>query len=222
MDESLSSFSGKKSLVRASMETPEISVPRFANATLVGIEFASEAAVLYFRALIGAEIDYRCARAHLERENVGEMPCPVAKTIRRLTIKIEEEYTGWAIDYKVLKECMQSLLLLKDHDGICIEIYLNSSIQYSGALFRVLETIKPVFLALCATKVKIKVLGYNFFSLLEDKSGDVFSEQLNYYFMGTPQEWLDMKKIENREIQEVLLRNQCKRVSTSYPVKRLC
>lgn len=217
MDESLSSYSGKKSLGQAGVQTAEIPVPQFANSVFVGDVFASEAAALYFRTLIGAEIDYRCVRNHLEREKIGAMPFPLAKTIRRLTIKIEEEYIGWVIDYEVLKDCIQSLLMLKDHSGICVEIYLNSNIQYSGALFRVLETIKPVFFALRDTKVEIKVLGYNFFSLLEDDKSDAFSEQLNYYFMGTPQEWLEMKKTENREIPGVSLRNQCKRVSTSCP-----
>ncbi|KAG9381428.1 hypothetical protein A1F94_008748 [Pyrenophora tritici-repentis] len=211
MDESLSSSPRKKHLGQTSMEMPEILVPQFANAAVVGAEFASEAAALYFRTLIGAEIDYRCVRAHLERETVGTMPCSVAKTIRRLTVKIEEGYIGWVIDYEALKDCMQSLLMLKDRGGMCIEIYLNSSIQYSGALFRVLETIRPFYLALRDTKVKIKVFGYNFFSLLEDESDDVFSEQLNYYFMGTPEEWLKMKKMENQEILEAPLRNHCKR-----------
>ena len=47
-----------------------------------------------------------------------------------------------------------------------------------------------------------------------DYSEGVFSEQLNYYFDQTPEEWLDMKAKEIREIKDAEQRRDCKGVRT--------
>lgn len=60
----------------------------------------------------------------------------------------------------------------------------------------------------------VKVLGYDFFSTTEDYDADVFSEQLNYYLTaGTPEEWLEMKAKEIKEMPRGPFRQRCKRVS---------
>ncbi|KAI4692729.1 uncharacterized protein J4E88_001097 [Alternaria novae-zelandiae] len=136
-------------------------VPRFANAALVGEEFASEAATTYFKDLSNVELDYRYVRAYLERDRFGSMAFSFKDAIRRLVITIDEDY---------------------------------------------------VFLMIREANMDVKVLGYDFFSTTEDYDADVFSEQLNYYLTaGTPEEWLEMKAKEIKEMPRGPFRQRCKR-----------
>ena len=58
----------------------------------------------------------------------------------------------------------------------------------------------------------VRVLGYDFFNPIEDDSEWIFSEQLNYYFNGTPEEWLEMKTKEVKEIADTRQRKACKSI----------
>jgi len=193
-------------------------VPRFANAALVGEEFASEAATTYFKDLSNVELDYRYVRAYLERDRFGSMAFSFKDAIRRLVITIDEDYgniySGKWIACRALYDNMKSLLMLRDRQELSVEIYLESDMQWNLALFQALETIKPVFLMIREANMDVKVLGYDFFSTTEDYDADVFSEQLNYYLTaGTPEEWLEMKAKEIKEMPRGPFRQRCKRVS---------
>ncbi|KAB2105704.1 hypothetical protein AG0111_0g5635 [Alternaria gaisen] len=200
----------------AVINAPELPVPRFANVTFVGLEFASEAATRYFRVLSSAELDYRYVRAHLERNRFGPMRFSVKNEIRRLVMTIDESagtiYPGTRIAREALNDSMNSLLMFKDHQNISIEIYLEAGMQWSLAFYQALEVIKPVFMTLREANIDIKVLGYDFFSTTEDDDTDILSEQLNHYLTaGKPEEWLDMKAREVKSIPRGLLRQRCKR-----------
>jgi hypothetical protein len=201
----------------AAINAPDLPVPRFANATFVGVDFASEAAARYFRVLSGTELDYRYVRAHIERDHLGPMAFAVKDDIRRLVITIDESggtiYTGRRIACRALNDSMNSLLMLRDHQNLSVRIYLESDMQWSLAFYQALEAIKPVFLTLREANIDIKVLGYDFFSTTEGDDTDIFSEQLNYYLTArAPKEWLDMKAKEIKEIPRGPLRQRCKRV----------
>jgi hypothetical protein len=203
----------------------DLPVPRFANATFVGVDFASEAAARYFRSLSNAEIDYRYVRAHLERNNFGPMEFAVRDNIQHLVMRVDETYgtifPGKRIASRALDDSMNSLLMLKDNRNLRVEIYLEPGMQWSMAFYQALEVIKPVFLTLCEANIDIRVLGYDFFSTTEDDDADIFSEQLNYYLTAaSPGEWLDMKAKEIKEIPPGPLRQRCNRVSCSFIVNR--
>ncbi|KAL1800253.1 hypothetical protein ACET3X_000595 [Alternaria dauci] len=216
MDEVISFVPKQYFLDEAATNAPELPVPRFANVTFVGVDFASEAATRYFRVLSGAELDYRYVRAHLERNHFGPMVFAVKKDIRCLVMKIEETamtiYPGKRIALDALTDSMNSLLMLKDYQDISIKIYLEAGMQSSLAFYQALEAIKPVFMTLREANIDIKVLGYDFFSTTEDDDEDIFSEQLNHYLTaGTPEEWLDMKAREIKKLPRGLPRKRCKR-----------
>ncbi|KAF1829475.1 hypothetical protein BDW02DRAFT_573931 [Decorospora gaudefroyi] len=213
MDGEISAFSMTSDETRAIMAVTDLPVPRYANADLVGHQFAAEAAEWYLRMRKEAEVDYRCVRAYLERDRFGPMPLFIRNCIRRLIIKIDCQaslITG--MDYEALRDSMDSLLMLKDHDDLAIEIYLDQGLQYHLAFYRVLEIIKSAYLVLREANLDIKVLGWEFFSPVGNDPCDVESEQLNYYFTGTPKEWLDMKAEEIKAIKERKLRIQCQRI----------
>jgi hypothetical protein len=220
MDKAISFVPNYSSPDESVVSAPELPVPRFANATFVGVDFASEAAARYFRVLSGAELDYRYVRAHIERDHFGPMPFAVKNDIRRLVMKIDESaYPGRWIAPAALTDSMNSLLMLKDHHDISIRVYLESELQWSLAFYQALELIKPVFMMLREINIDIKVLGYDFFSTTEDDDADIFSEQLNHYLTAdTPEEWLDMKAREIKEMPRGLPRRRCKRVRNSYLV----
>jgi hypothetical protein len=215
MDSSISKFAMATSMDRSGIDLP---VPHFTNAHVMGNEFAEEAATYYFRVRRIAEVDYRCVRAYLERDRFGPMPFLVKNAIRRLTIKIDWDmckgtYFGGDFAYEALTDSIDSLGLLQNHKEMAIEIFLHPDIQFCPSLYRVLDTIKPGFLLLREANVNIKVLGYEWFSLMAEDPAETTSEQLNYYFERTPEEWLNMKAEEVRAISEVKLRRRCKRVS---------
>jgi hypothetical protein len=205
----------------AGTTAPDLPVPRFANATFVGVDFASEAAARYFRSLSNAELDYRYVRVHLERNNFGPMEFAVRDNIQHLVMTIDEKhgtiYPGKRIASRALDDSMNSLLMLKDNRSLRVEIYLEPGMQWSLAFYQALEVIKPVFLTLCEANINIRVLGYDFFSTTEDDDADIFSEELNRYLTAaTPVEWLDMKAKEIKEMPPGPFRQRCNRVSHSF------
>jgi hypothetical protein len=223
MDSNISKFAMATSKGPSTMVAIDLPVPPFANSHLVGNEFAQETATYYFRMRRIAEVDYRCVRAYLERDRFGPMPFLVKNVIRRLVIKIDWDmckHTYFGEDsredfaYDALADSIASLLILRHHKDMAIEIYLHPDMQFCPSLYRVLETMKPGYLSLREANVNIKVLGYEWFSVM-DADDDTTSEQLNCYFTRTPEEWLDMKAKEIRAILEAKLRKRCKRVSIS-------
>lgn len=215
MDIRLSSTYTTSGLDSRYTEGRPLPVPFFADATLIGKECAEEAAIWYFRKLTQSEVHYRCVRAYLNRDSFGAMPLRVRDMIRRLVIAIDWKL-GDEIDYESLRDNMNSLLALKDHKDLTIEIYLDRKLQWSRMLFHTLDTIRPVFEILHQTSVTFKVLGDGFFSpgcsgYLRTLKGEAFetSEQLNYYFAGTPQDWLAMKVDEIGSEPKVWRRDKC-------------
>ncbi|KAL6156903.1 hypothetical protein ACJBU6_04486 [Exserohilum turcicum] len=192
----------------------DLPVPRYANSSFVGNEFASEVAMRYFRALTGAAIDYRCVRAHLNRSYFGPMHLTMKDVIKNVVMTISRvaycSYGTKVFAADALADSLESLFILKDHRNLPIEIYLDHTLQYKPALFEILEIIRPMFLQFRDAKMNVKVLGYDFFNPIDDRSQDVFSEQLNYYFDLSPEEWLDMKAEEIKAIPDKKQRMACK------------
>ncbi|KAF5849233.1 hypothetical protein GGP41_006155 [Bipolaris sorokiniana] len=204
------------------LDLPPLSVPPFANSEFVGIEFASEAATRYFRAITVAEINHRCVRAHLNRNRFGPMCFPIKEAINSLTISVDENSSyglGMSRFAKTaLEDSLDSLLMLKSNRHLKVKIYLPCRIQYKKGLFEVLETIRPFFATFRDANMDVRVLGYDFFNPIEDDSEWIFSEQLNYYFNGTPEEWLEMKTKEVKEIADTRQRKACKSVRNSCSI----
>ncbi|KAH7389941.1 hypothetical protein BKA66DRAFT_568849 [Pyrenochaeta sp. MPI-SDFR-AT-0127] len=192
-------------------------VPFFVNPLFVGCSFADDASVWYFRMRSRAEIKYHHVRGFLERNSFGFMPFIPRDIIRRLTINIE-----WAVGdrvelaYAALRDSMNSLLLLQDREDLDIHIYLSRDLQFSQTLFHVLEIIKPVIHMFERKGPKIKVMGYQFFTPawrdhLDPIPKETFAtvELLNYYFKGTPEEWLSMKNKELLAITQLQRKDMC-------------
>ncbi|KAH6872693.1 hypothetical protein BKA58DRAFT_438797 [Alternaria rosae] len=216
MDQAISFVPKHHSLDEAGTKVQDLPVPRFANAALVGEDFASEAVATYFRDLSKFELDYRYVRACLERDHFGSMPFSFKEAIRHLVITVDEDfgnlYSGKKIACRALSDSMNSLLMLRERQCLSVEIYLGPDMQWRLALFQALEVIKPVFLMLRKANIDVKILGYDFFSTTEDDDADVLSEQLNIYFTAsTPEEWLEMKAKEIKEMPQGPLRQRCKR-----------
>jgi hypothetical protein len=134
--------------------------------------------------------------------------------ICRLTITHDWEILrSEEVLYEALDDSTNSLLMLKDHNDLTIEVYLNQDIQFSRTFCHVLETIRPVYLSLREANIDIKALSYEFFKPIGDDVSDTTSEQLNYYFTSKPKEWLEMKAEDIKAIPQVQLRRRCKRVS---------
>ncbi|KAG9192303.1 hypothetical protein G6011_11037 [Alternaria panax] len=149
---------------------PDLSVPCFANATFVRVDFASEAAARYFRVLSGAELDNRYVRAHIEHEQFCPMAFAVKNDIRHLVMTIDESAGAIFPD-------------------ISIELYLEPGMQWILVFYQALGPMKPVFMKLREADIDIKVMGYDFFSATEDDDIGIFSEQLNRYLTaGGPEE----------------------------------
>ncbi|KAJ6192586.1 hypothetical protein J3E72DRAFT_434682 [Bipolaris maydis] len=100
--------------------------------------------------------------------------------------------------------------MLKGNRHLKVKIYLPWHIQYKKGLFEVLETIRPFLATFRNANMNVSVLGYDFFNPIDDDSEWIFSEQLDYYFHGTPEEWLEMKAKEIKEIADAKQRKACK------------
>ncbi|USP80337.1 uncharacterized protein yc1106_07611 [Curvularia clavata] len=193
---------------------PDLPVPIFANPSLVGTEFAAEFALRYVRALTAAEIDHRCVRAHLNRDRFGSLHFPFKRFINCLTITVGCDSFGFIESFAeaAWRDSLDALLTLKDDRSIKIIIYLSTWMQYRVRLFEVLEVTRPFFYKFRENSMNVKVFGYDFFNPIEDDTGDIYSEQLNHYFDRTPEEWLDMKAKEIKEIPDAKQRRACKGV----------
>jgi hypothetical protein len=195
--------------------------PCIADARFIGEDFAREAATLFFRKLTEAEVDYRLVRAYLEMEKFGNMTFHPRDIIRRLTIDI-----AWSISpreifaYADLQDSLNSLLTLPIREDFSIIIYLSRDLQFSRDLFCVLDTIKPSYQALVKKGMKIKVLGWQFFTPrwrdprdietdIKPKQTCSTAEQLSYYFDRTPEEWLQMKEAEICDIKQPQRKMKC-------------
>jgi hypothetical protein len=132
------------------------------------------------------------------------------------------------VSYSDLQSTLDSLLALPVRDDLAIVIYLGHDIQYSRNMFCVLDMIKPVFQTLVQRGVKIKVLGYRFFTPRWRNTDDdepgvatkrpcTTAERLNYYFDHTPDEWFAMKEAEPRAIKQPLRRQRC--LEVCYPFR---
>lgn len=191
---------------------PDLPVPVFANPRFVGTEFATEFAVRYVRHLSAAEVDYRCVRAYLNRDRFGPLQFPLKRFINRLDINICSSgieffaEMGW-------RDSLDGLLMLKDNRSFgTITIYLPDWMQYRPSFFEFLELTRPFFRKFREYSMDVKILGYDFFNPIGDDTEDIYSEQLNHYFDGTPEEWLDMKAKEIKEIPDAKQRRACKGV----------
>jgi hypothetical protein len=207
-----------------------LEVPHFADAKVVGESFAREAATWYFRSVTKAEIHYRLVRAFLNMESFGNMAFRPRNIIRRLTIDIAWEMLGYFthdVAYAELQENLETLQTLPVKEDFEIIIYLSRDMQFSRTLFRVLETLRPIYTALVQKGMKVKILGYRFFTPQWRNPNDfreevipervcTTAEQLNYYFEGTPEEWLDMKEAELQTIKQPQRKMKCLEVSVVF------
>lgn len=207
-----------------------LQVPYFADANFVGESFAREAATLFFRLITDAEIHYRLVRSFLKMSSFGNMSLCPRDIIRRLVIDVGFTQIGYYRVNVILSDLidnLQSLLALPAKDDFEIVIYLDRALQYSHTLFKFLEAIKPTYHALVQKGMKIKVLGYQFFTPAWRNPNDIreeatirrprtTAEQLNYYFAMTPIEWLDMKEGEINTIKQPVRREKCTEVCWLY------
>ncbi|KAF2034049.1 hypothetical protein EK21DRAFT_57280 [Setomelanomma holmii] len=202
--------------------------PFFTEPTYIGEHFAKEALTYFFRMVSQAEVHYRAINHFLEIDQFGRMEFRPIDILRVLTINVEWTFRDLA--YDDLRENMESLLTLPVREDFEIVIYIDRNLQFSRHLFHILELIRPVYHALVAEGVKIKVLGYRFFTVRwreqaiatdNDSDGPKLqyetAEQLNYYFNGTAEEWLQMKDAEIRKIKRTPRRLKNLEVSSVYP-----
>lgn len=207
-----------------------LEAPLFADANFVGEASAREAATWFFRSVTRAEVDYRLLRAFLSNiDTFGNMAFRPREIVRRLTIDISWQMLGYYtndVTHAELQDNLESLLALPAKEDFEIVIYLSRDMQFSRTLFRVLKILRPIYTALVQKGIKVKVLGFGFFTPQwihrpdfryedEDKPEYVCTtaEQMNYYFQGTPEEWLDMKEAELLTITQPLRKWKCLEVS---------
>lgn len=220
MDERISSVDTSRYLA-ALNSIPTLPVPFFTNPRFVGPAFAHEAAIYYLRAISRAEIPYRCVRNYLQRNTFGPLRFPWLDVIHRLTIALDWEIcNGEHVAHADLQDSLARLLDLRDRENLTVTIYLSRDFQYSRALFPTLDVIAPFYHALSESKLTVKILGYQFFAPGETSRGnlvqgddDTTSEQLNYYFAGSAEDWLAMKAAEIETIARPGLRKKCFSVS---------
>lgn len=207
-----------------------IRVPHFADANYVGEQFAREAATLFWRLITNAEVHYRLVRPFLNISSFGNMPFRPRDIIRRLVIDIGCAHAGYYRIIVVIADLvknLESLLTLPVQDDFQIIIYISREIQFSRTLFKALEAMKPTYQALVQKGMKVKVLGFQFFTPAWRNPNDVreeakvrrpctTAEQLNYYFEMTPYEWLDMKEGEINEIKQPVRRERCMEVCVLF------
>lgn len=235
LNSAISSHDAPTGLSSHDIASLDLPVPFFADATFVGNSFAEEAAIWYFRMLSCVEVDYRYVRGYLERNTFGSMPFVPSNVIRQLTITIEWLiHDGGGVDYVALQDSMNSLLMLQDRTDLAIELYLSRDLQFSRTLFHVLEAIKPVFHTLEQKKsgTQIKVMGYQFFTPAwrhtpttthtPQAKTHATVELLNYYFAGTPEQWLALKEEEIQAIPQTQRREKCQDVRIYQHIYRLC
>lgn len=98
------------------------------------------------------------------------------------------------------RDTLGSLLTLKDNRSVRIVIYLHTWMEYRTKLFEVLEITRPFFCIFRENSMDVSTLGYDLFNPIGDGTEEIFSEQLNYYFDRTLEEWLDTKAKEIKEI----------------------
>jgi hypothetical protein len=201
-------YKGKLNPSTQSLRDWVLPAPYFANARFVGENFAREAATRFFRALTETEVHYTMVRAYLDVETFGNMAFRPREVIRHLTIDVAWSVSEWEeLAYSDLWDCMNSLLALQVRNDLTIDIYLSRDLQFSRNLFHVLDTIKPAYQTLVQKGVKIKVLGYRFFTPRWRNHEDInanmrpkrlctTAEQMSYYFDRTPEDWLQMKEAE--------------------------
>ncbi|KAH7406750.1 hypothetical protein DE146DRAFT_404098 [Phaeosphaeria sp. MPI-PUGE-AT-0046c] len=204
-----------------------LQVPHFADANYVDEPFAREAATLFFRVITALEVQYRSVRRFLKMSSFGNMSLCPRDIIRRLVIDVKFAPVGRSyrriIVLADLRDNLESLLTLPVRDNFEIIIYIDREIQFSRTLFKTLEIMKPIYHALVQKGMKIKVLGFQFFTPAWRNPDDIreeatvgrpctTAEQLNYYFEMTPMEWLDMKEGELNAIKQPLRRERCMRI----------
>jgi hypothetical protein len=214
--------------------------PYFADPRYTGEDFANEAAERFFSSLTQAEVHYQAVQGYLQIDTFDSLQMAPRDFIRRLTINIE-----WSFSINPLTRCsymsghvasldpawtdlesnLDSLLRLPIKDSFSIVIYLSRDLQFSRNLFCALDTIKPVYLTLVAKGMRVKVLGYRFFTPSWrlrtkfanglDRSSQT-AEQLNYYFDRTPEEWLSMVGTELEAIKQPQRKMGCLEVRATH------
>jgi hypothetical protein len=197
--------------------------PFFADTRFVGEQFAREAATWYFRHASNAEVHYRLVRAFFGMEKFGDMSFRPRDVIRRLTIEVAWSIYAWhEFAYADFRENMEYLLTLPVKDDFEIVIYLPRDMQFSRLFFHVLDTLKPIYKALVEKGMRVKVLGYQFFTpswkyghdsddemKLEQAREYTTAEQLNCYFDMTPETWFTMQAAEISAIRQPQRRAKC-------------
>jgi hypothetical protein len=198
-----------------------LSAPNFADASLVGEPFARGAATYFFRMLTKAEVHYRLVRAFLQIELFGNMSFRPRDVIRLLKIDVAWSLSnGEKFAYNDLRENFKSLLELPVKDDFAIEIFLPRDMQFSRTLYHVLDIIRPIYHSLVQKGVRIKVMGFRFFtpSWREDTMkrknhispfSYTTAEVLNCYFDMTTEAWFLMKEAEIAKIKKPLRRERC-------------
>lgn len=201
-------------------------VPFFVDANYVGEQFAREAATLFWRLVTDAEIHYRLIRPFLNISSFGNITLRPCDIMRRLVIDVGFSHASYyRVDVLLVEliDNLESLLALPVKDDFEIVIYISRELQFSRTLFKTLEAMKPIYYALVQKGMKVKVLGYQFFTPAWRNPNDIreearvrrpctTAEQLNYYFAMTPYEWLDMKEGEINDIKQPVRRERCMEV----------
>jgi hypothetical protein len=199
-----------------------LSAPFFADAKIVGELFAREAATQFFRMITDAEVHYRLVRVYVQMNQFGNMSFRPRDIIRRLRIDVQWS-NSWGreeIVYADLQDNLQSLLCLPARNDFVVEIFLPRQMQFSRIFFHVLDIIKPIYHSLVQKGVKIKVLGYRFFTPSwrvdtadTTETGPKFhcttAEALNFYFDGTTEDWFAMKEAELAAIKNPRRMQKC-------------
>jgi hypothetical protein len=198
-----------------------LSAPIFSDASFVGQPFARGAATYFFRMLTKAEVHYRLVRAFLQIKTFGNMSLRPRDVIRFLKIDVAWSISGGdRFAYDDLRENLKSLLDLPAKDDFAIEIFLPRDMQFSRTLYHVLDIIRPIYHSLVQKGVKIKVLGFRFFtpSWREDSMKRkshispykyTTAELLNCYFDMTTEAWFLMKEAEIAAIKKPQRRQKC-------------
>jgi hypothetical protein len=198
-----------------------LSVPILANTSFVGESFARGAATYFFRMMTKAEVHYRLVRAYLQIKTFGNMSIRPCDVIRFLKIDVAWSLSGGGrFAYSDLRENLKSLLDLPARDDFTIEIFLPRDMQLSRTLYHVLDIIRPIYHSLVQKGVKIKVLGFRFFtpSWREHSKKETgktsptkytTAELLNCYFDMTTEAWFLMKEAEIAAIKKPQRMQKC-------------
>ncbi|KAF2828207.1 hypothetical protein CC86DRAFT_369324 [Ophiobolus disseminans] len=195
--------------------------PSFADATYIGELFAQEVVTWFFRMIKKPEVDYRAVQAYLEMDTFGSMTFRPRDVIRRLTIKVDWEFSSQrGVAYGDLQKNLESVLSLPVRDDFVVEIFIALVLFPVVELFHVLEVIRPIYRGLVDKGMRVDVLGDRFFAAKWRDRADKkaapkrtpreMAGLLNDYFdVTTPEEWLLLKETEINQFSHQRRKMKC-------------